>query len=154
VARCAATTDGDRAAEEAIAGASDTFGAGLRFYRELHDGEAQQKGPRPRLGLVRVRTSPHIEIITARLMAFIGDETALLRARLPLKEWSSIMRHLFKQTEPLQDRIASFSREVKAKASRLPPGKEKDNLFRRARLADMASQLDDWANSPGLQPPK
>ena len=25
-------------------------------------------------------------------------------------------------------------------------------MLRRARLADMASQLDDWANSPGLQP--
>ena len=36
------------------------------------------------------------------------------------------------------------------KASRLPPGKEKDNLLRRARLADMASQLDDWANSTRL----
>ena len=132
----------------------DTFAAGLRFYRELRNGETQQERPSPRMGLVQVRPSPHIEIITARLMAFIGDETALLRSRLPLKEWSSIMRHLFKQTKPLQDRVASFSREVKAKASRLPPGKEKDSLLRRARLADMASQLDDWANAPGLQPPK
>ena len=56
-------------------------------------------------------------------------------------------RH-FKQIEPLQDRVASFAREVRVKASRLPPGKEKDNLLRRARLADMASRLDDWANSP------
>jgi hypothetical protein len=146
----AATTNGDRASEEVIAGASDRYICRWTSY----NGEAQQKGPSPRMGLVRVRTSPHIEIITARLMAFIGDETALLRSRLPLKEWSSIMRHLFKQTKPLQDRVASFSREVKAKASRLPPGKEKDSLLRRARLADMASQLDDWANAPGLQPPK
>ena len=63
-----------------------------------------------------------------------------------------MMHRHFKQTEPLQDRVASFAREVRVKASRLPPGKEKDNLLRRARLADMASQLDDWANSPGLQP--
>jgi hypothetical protein len=58
------------------------------------------------------------------------------------------------QTEPLQDRIASFARGVREKASQLPPGKEKDDLLRRARLADMASHLDDRANSPGLQPPK
>ena len=64
------------------------------------------------------------------------------------------MHRHFKQTEPLQDRVASFAREVREKASRLPPGKEKGNLLRRARLADMASQLDDWASSPGLQPPK
>ena len=132
----------------------ETFAAGLRFYRELHDREAQQKGPQPANGPSSSANKPPYRIITARLMAFIGDETALLRSRLPLKEWSSTMRHLFKQTKPLQDRVASFSREVKAKASRLPLGKEKDNLLRRARLADMASQLDDWANSPGLQPPK
>jgi hypothetical protein len=63
------------------------------------------------------------------------------------------MPRYFKQAEPLQDRVASFAREVRVKASRLPPGKEKYNLLRRARLADMASQLDDWANSPGLQAP-
>jgi hypothetical protein len=64
------------------------------------------------------------------------------------------MRHVFRQTKSFQHRVASFSREVKAKASRLPPSKEKDNLLRKARLADAASQLVDWANSPGLQPPK
>jgi hypothetical protein len=52
------------------------------------------------------------------------------------------------QTEPLQDRIASFARGVREKASQLPPGKEKDDLLRRARLADMASHLDDRANPP------
>jgi len=58
------------------------------------------------------------------------------------------------QTKPLLDRIASFARGVREKASQLPPGKEKDDLLRRARLADMASHLDDRANPPGLQPPK
>jgi hypothetical protein len=64
------------------------------------------------------------------------------------------MPHLFKPTTPLQHRIASFSQDVRAKASRLPPGREKDNLLRKIRLADMASQLNDWANSADLQPPK
>jgi hypothetical protein len=27
-------------------------------------------------------------------------------------------------------------------------------LLRRARQADTAAHLDEWANSPGLQPPK
>jgi hypothetical protein len=40
-----------------------------------------------------VRPSHHIEIITARSAAFIGDENASLRSRLPLKERSSIMHH-------------------------------------------------------------
>jgi hypothetical protein len=68
-------------------------------------------------------------------------------------EWSSIM-YLPKQTKPLQDRVASFSRVVRAKASLLPPGKEKDILLRKAEMADMASQLNDWAYSSGLQTPK
>ena len=55
------------------------------------------------------------------------------------------------QTEPLQDRIASFARGIKEKASQLPPGKEKDDLLRRARLADTAYDLSDWANSPRSQ---
>jgi len=65
-----------------------------------------------------------------------------------------MQRRRFNQTESLQDRIASFARRVREKASQLPPGKEKDDLLRRARLADMASHLDDQANSPGLQSPK
>jgi hypothetical protein len=59
-----------------------------------------------------------------------------------------------KQTVPLQDRIASFAREIREKASRLPPGKERDDLLRRAQLADTAFDLSDWANSPRSQPAK
>jgi hypothetical protein len=59
-----------------------------------------------------------------------------------------------KQTEPLQDRILSFARQIREKATRLSPGKERDDLLRRARLADTASHLSDWANSAGLRSPK
>jgi hypothetical protein len=59
------------------------------------------------------------------------------------------MHSRFNQTAPLRDRIASFARMIREKASQLPPGKEQDDLLRRARLADMASHLDDETNSPG-----
>ena len=58
------------------------------------------------------------------------------------------------QTEPLQDRIASFARGIREKASQLPPGKEKEDLLQRARLADMASQLDDRGNPARLAAPE
>lgn len=58
------------------------------------------------------------------------------------------------QTEPLRDRIASFARETREKASQLHPGPERDALLKKARLADTGSQLEDWANSPALQPQK
>jgi hypothetical protein len=63
-------------------------------------------------------------------------------------------RRRSRQAESLQDRLASFAKNVREKASLLPPGAEKDDLLRKARQADTASHLDDWANSRGLQPPK
>lgn len=62
-------------------------------------------------------------------------------------------RRRFKQVQSLKDRLAAFANGVKEKASRLPPGPEKEELLRKARQADTASHLDEWANSPGLQPP-
>jgi hypothetical protein len=63
-------------------------------------------------------------------------------------------RRRFKQTTSLHDRLASFAKETRDKASLMPPGREKDDLLKRASRADTASHLDDWANSAGLLPPK
>lgn len=58
------------------------------------------------------------------------------------------------QTTSLKDRLALFAQEVRDKAAKLKPGPERDDMLRKARQADTAAHLDDWANSPGLQPPK
>jgi hypothetical protein len=50
--------------------------------------------------------------------------------------------------------LKTFAEELKAKASELRPGPERDALLKRARQAETASHIDEWANSPGLQPPK
>jgi hypothetical protein len=63
-------------------------------------------------------------------------------------------RHDLQPTNSLRDRLASFAKDARKKASRLPPGPEKEQMLRKARQADTAAHLDDWANSPGLQPPK
>jgi hypothetical protein len=63
-------------------------------------------------------------------------------------------RRRFNQTISLSDRLKTFADELKAKASELRPGPERDALLKRARKADTASHIDDWANSPGLQPPE
>lgn len=57
------------------------------------------------------------------------------------------------QTTSLKDRLASFAKEVRDKAAGLRPGPERDALLKKARQADTAAHLDDWANSPGLKPP-
>ena len=63
-------------------------------------------------------------------------------------------RRCFKQTTSLKDRLTSFAEENRDKASLMPPGREREELLKKASRADTASHLDDWANSAGLQPPK
>lgn len=63
-------------------------------------------------------------------------------------------RRRIRQFESLKDRLASFALSMREKASRLPPGPEQDDVLRRADRADTAIHLDEWANSPGLLPPK
>lgn len=64
-----------------------------------------------------------------------------------------IKRRRFKQTQSLQDRLAIFAKDARDKAEALPAGPEKEDLLKRARQADTASHIDEWANSTGLQPP-
>jgi hypothetical protein len=65
-----------------------------------------------------------------------------------------MQRRRFKNTLTFPDRLRLFADELKAKAAELRPGPEQDALLKRARLADTASHIDEWASSPGLQPPK
>ena len=58
------------------------------------------------------------------------------------------------QTASLRDRLASFARSAREKAAQLTSGAERDDLLKKARQADTASHLDEWANSRELQPPK
>lgn len=63
-------------------------------------------------------------------------------------------RRRFKQSESLKDRLASFAKDALCKARHLPSGPERDELLKKARQADAASRIDQWASSPRLQPPK
>lgn len=64
-----------------------------------------------------------------------------------------LKRRRFKQMNSLKDRLVSFAKDMQEKASSLPPGPEKDAMLKKARQADIACHLDDWANSPGLRAP-
>jgi hypothetical protein len=63
-------------------------------------------------------------------------------------------RQRVKQTVSLQERLTAFATEARDKAGVLPPGPERDNMLKKARQADTATHLTNWADSPGLQPPK
>jgi hypothetical protein len=63
-------------------------------------------------------------------------------------------RRRFKQSLSLSDRLKLFSKTLKTEANKLRPGAQRDDLLKRARIADTASHIGEWANSRGLQPPK
>ena len=64
-----------------------------------------------------------------------------------------MQRHRSQQTVSLKDRLAAFAEQSREKA-KLLSGPEREELIKKARQADTASHIDDWANSPGLQAPK
>jgi hypothetical protein len=64
-----------------------------------------------------------------------------------------LKRRRFKQSLSLKDRLALFAKDARKRADELPPGPAKDDMLRKARQADTASHVDEWANSPGLRPP-
>lgn len=60
----------------------------------------------------------------------------------------------FKQGISLKERLIAFAQEAREKATALQAGAEQENLLKKARQANTAAHIDDWVNSPGLQPPK
>jgi hypothetical protein len=63
-------------------------------------------------------------------------------------------RRRFKHQRTLQDRLIAWAKDARAQAAVLPPGEARDRLLMKVREAETAVRLEDWANSPGLQPTK
>jgi hypothetical protein len=66
----------------------------------------------------------------------------------------AMQRRRFKQTLTFPDPLSQEAERLRAEADKLPPGETRDSLLRKARQADTATHVNDWLNSPGLQPPK
>jgi hypothetical protein len=58
-----------------------------------------------------------------------------------------------KQATSLRERLVEFAKEAREKA-KSAIGAERDELIKKARRADTAAHLDEWASSPGLQSPE
>jgi hypothetical protein len=63
-------------------------------------------------------------------------------------------RRRFKQSAAFKERLSAWAEDVRAEAEKLPPGIERDEMLKKVSRAETAAHLDDWANSPGLQPPE
>jgi hypothetical protein len=84
----------------------------------------------------------------------VRDPVRLRASALASAAGGRSARRRFKQQTSLQDRLATFAKLARERASLLQPGAERDELLRKARRADTAAHLNEWTNSPGLQPPK
>lgn len=62
-------------------------------------------------------------------------------------------RHI-KQTRSLEERMAEQAAKLRDQAAQLPAGKARDDLLKRAKVAETGGQINDWINSPGLQAPE
>ena len=65
-----------------------------------------------------------------------------------------VKRRHFKQTLSLKDRLIAWAESVRKQADKMAPSRERDELLKKASQAETAAHIDDWANSPGLKPPK
>ena len=63
-------------------------------------------------------------------------------------------RSRFNQSIPLKDRFSAFIRAMRDRAALIPPGPERDELLKKAKRAEVAREIEDWANSSELQRPK
>jgi hypothetical protein len=52
------------------------------------------------------------------------------------------------------EQLSREAQNLRKQAEGMPPGIQRDELLRKARQADTASQINDWISSPGQQPPE
>jgi hypothetical protein len=100
-------------------------------------------------------TYPHIKQSRFRVPESNLDPSPPPTVDFILQTGSSAMvgRRRYVQNTSLDERLAAEARRLRGEAEKLPPGLERDLLLRQARQTDAAAHMNDWLNSPGLQPP-
>jgi hypothetical protein len=67
------------------------------------------------------------------------------------REQRHVQAPSFQAIDIHQGRARRVREKARVKASGRPPGTEREEVLKKARQADTASHMDDWANSPDLQ---
>jgi hypothetical protein len=65
-----------------------------------------------------------------------------------------LKRRRFKRTTSLEVRLALDAEKKRAQAGRLPLGKERDILLKKARQDEIIAQITGWLASPGSRSSK
>jgi hypothetical protein len=83
-----------------------------------------------------------------------SDQNQILALFWSVKlEDCAMERRHFKHQTPFEERLAGEARRLKEEADKLPRGSGRDDLLRKERQAETASQLTEWLTSPGLASP-
>ena len=72
-----------------------------------------------------------------------ASETSVELPPKPVKK-----RRRTKQTVRLEERLALWARDDRKRARSLPPGKEREDLLRRARGTEEATRIAEWLTTP------
>ncbi|MGY3697948.1 hypothetical protein ACVIGA_008028 [Bradyrhizobium sp. USDA 3240] len=82
----------------------------------------------------------------------------LASSRFLIPFWSGLLvergamkrrRRRVAHISPLEERLAEEAKDLRARATKLPPGSERDGLLRRARHDEAAAHMAEWLMSPG-----
>jgi hypothetical protein len=65
-----------------------------------------------------------------------------------------LKRRRFKQAKPLSDRLANFIAEELRKVAEMPEGPARNAMLKKIKQAEIAANVEVWANSSGLRPRK
>jgi hypothetical protein len=65
-----------------------------------------------------------------------------------------MQRRRFRHVLSFPDDVAQEAERLRAEAEKMPPGPARHALLRKARQAEIATQINEWLKSPGLQPPE
>lgn len=63
-------------------------------------------------------------------------------------------RRRIRHVTSFKQRVNAFAEGIRIEAAKLKPGNEREALLKRVRQAETAMHIDEWMNSPGLQPPR
>ncbi|MGY4287498.1 hypothetical protein ACVWXO_006718 [Bradyrhizobium sp. LM2.7] len=83
----------------------------------------------------------------------IGSRFQFLRL-IRIHRLAMTHRRRFKQSSPLEERLAEEAERLRQEAWKLPPGSLRETLLRKARQDETTAHIAEWLTSPGLQPPK
>jgi hypothetical protein len=83
---------------------------------------------------------------------FTAQETVHIGARVKVHQFLLGVETMTRKIA-IEQKWHRQSEAAKNEAERLPYGKEREDLLRKARQLDTASHINQWLSSPGLQPP-